>query len=730
MCGDDDHLAWKHSCLFRGVHEVAYHGMDWLFILNLDLPSWVRVKGRLIRTPMRSDMDYIPVASLPAKFKMPDIEKYTGIGCPHIHLQLYSTVMRAHGLDESQMITMFLLSLSGQRLYVGTITSTSQRFPKCHQPFLICKTYPYSPHQPCYVAQVIEKPPTLYPRPRAPQTSAPFALKTLRQFSQLAHTSHAIPPLVGGVHFMDFTKLVDRIYMLSWDDSKPKPIVVDENYEVDGVISNPQAFAPFRLVPDTSPVQLTTIGSLIRPCYNIQYSFILRIDPYVDNESYALSFLDDLPPRGFDHTLPLYIFVGCSEHRAPSVLLDNDSALNVCLLATTIALGFGPSNFEPSSQIVRAYDSTRREVLGTLTLDLVIPSSLHQKVKFIHEGEVITIQSTGDTYSTSEPVLEINHGNDDLFLTGFTFDEIQTMEVEHFYRDYVALLFDEHGSIMVLDMMRSIFLLPDTWRFYAMRDSSLLHMPFDYLVHSYRMSLADYFLSDEAPSTSTFVLVTLPSLGHTSLLTLYFPDETDDNEMFMVDMSQITNDVQSETTSPLDLFGVLAIEMVKDVQFVPAPRFLTDVLHDDDVFEGVISPIVYSSISRDNDFSLYALSLPTSHVYDVDDESMQHDSNEDSSVASDSSPTYERVSPTIGDAEIVDFGTSNQPRELRIGLDLSIDERASLIQLLRSYLDVFAWSYENMLRLDPSIVQHHLPLLPHAKPVKQKLRWFHPRWSL
>ncbi|KAL6348528.1 hypothetical protein AAG906_013148 [Vitis piasezkii] len=31
--------------------------------------------------------------------------------------------------------------------------------------------------------------------------------------------------------------------------------------------------------------------------------------------------------------------------------------------------------------------------------------------------------------------------------------------------------------------------------------------------------------------------------------------------------------------------------------------------------------------------------------------------------------------------------------------------------------------------LDPTIVQHHLPILPHARPVKQKLRRLHPRWS-
>ena len=109
-------------------------------------------------------------------------------------------------------------------------------------------------------------------------------------------------------------------------------------------------------------------------------------------------------------------------------------------------------------------------------------------------------------------------------------------------------------------------------------------------------------------------------------------------------------------------------------------------------------------------------------MYDIDDESMQHDSNEDFFSAFDSSLIDQRVSPTTGDAEIVDFDTADQSRELMIGLDLSTDERDSLVQLLRSYLDVFAWSYEDMLGLDPSIVQHHLPLLSHARPVKLKLK--------
>ena len=80
----------------------------------------------------------------------------------------------------------------------------------------------------------------------------------------------------------------------------------------------------------------------------------------------------DLPPEGLNHTHPLYITVGCLGHRVPSVLLDNGSTLNVCPLVNVIALGYAPSDFGPSTQMVRAYDSTKREVIGTLMIELLI----------------------------------------------------------------------------------------------------------------------------------------------------------------------------------------------------------------------------------------------------------------------------------------------------------------------------------------------------------------------
>ena len=56
--------------------------------------------------------DSAPVTPLPPKFRMPDMERYTGRGCPRTHLRIYSQLMRGMDLDEAQLIMLFPLSLS------------------------------------------------------------------------------------------------------------------------------------------------------------------------------------------------------------------------------------------------------------------------------------------------------------------------------------------------------------------------------------------------------------------------------------------------------------------------------------------------------------------------------------------------------------------------------------------------------------------------------------------
>ena len=178
----------------------------------------------------------------------------------------------------------------------------------------------------------------------------------------------------------------------------------------------------------------------------------------------------------------------------------------------------------------------------------------------------------------------------------------------------------------------------------------------------------------------------------------------------------------------------------------------TDITHDTVSVEGesdsIDPPFYFDTISRfvtcfddisdgNNDMSIFDYFLvsqhflmiappsPTTHVCDVDDVE-----DTDDPLGGQSECDYDtkdrKVTLISGSIALIDFGAPNQPREIRIGSSLSLDERSRLIDLLRSYLDVFAWSYEDMPGLDPTIVQHHLLILPHARPVKQKLRRLHP----
>ena len=61
---------------------------------------------------------------------------------------------------------------------------------------------------------------------------------------------------------------------------------------------------------------------------------------------------NDLPLESFDRTRSIYISVVCSGHKVTSLLLDNGYALNVCPLATIVALDFTPSDFGPFTQTV------------------------------------------------------------------------------------------------------------------------------------------------------------------------------------------------------------------------------------------------------------------------------------------------------------------------------------------------------------------------------------------
>ena len=77
-----------------------------------------------------------------------------------------------------------------------------------------------------------------------------------------AHSTHAVSPFLEDIHHIDLIE-DDSIHMLSWDDGLPKPIVLHDSSEIDGVSLGPQVPTLFSLIPDGAPLQLSHSTPLV-----------------------------------------------------------------------------------------------------------------------------------------------------------------------------------------------------------------------------------------------------------------------------------------------------------------------------------------------------------------------------------------------------------------------------------------------------------------------------------
>jgi hypothetical protein len=80
--------------------------------------------------------------------------------------------------------------------------------------------------------------------------------------------------------------------------------------------------------------------------------------------------------------------------------------------------------------------------------------------------------------------------------------------------------------------------------------------------------------------------------------------------------------------------------------------------------------------------------------------------------------------------EVINLGFKEDRKEVKVGALLTPEVKEGMIELLREYTDVFAWSYQDMPGLDTDIVEHHLPLRPECPPIKQKLRRTRPDMAI
>ncbi|XP_040945825.1 uncharacterized protein [Gossypium hirsutum] len=196
-----------------------------------------------------------------------------------------------------------------------------------------------------------------------------------------------------------------------------------------------------------SDVHRSTLMRMLNETYVANDISVGKLDRLVNNIS-ADNFIffndDEIPPGGVGFTKALHITARCKGNILPGVLIDNGSALNVLPLFTLNRLPIDSSHIKTCQNMVRAFDGTERKVMGRIEIPLLIdptvyevdfividikpsyncllgrpwihsagavPLSLHQKLKLVSEGRLVTINAEEDiiaAVSNEIPYVETN----------------------------------------------------------------------------------------------------------------------------------------------------------------------------------------------------------------------------------------------------------------------------------------------------------------------------------
>ncbi|PKI66189.1 hypothetical protein CRG98_013442 [Punica granatum] len=126
---------------------------------------------------------------------------------------------------------------------------------------------------------------------------------------------------------------------------------------------------------------------------------------------------DEIPSKGQGHLRALHIVCKCNNHVVGRVMIDNDSALNVCPVSTLKQMNVDMSRIRVRKTTVRAFDGSRRNINGEI--DLLI-----DKLKFFVEGKLITINGKEDYAIYKETAIPYVNIGEDQNLLFHSFDTI------------------------------------------------------------------------------------------------------------------------------------------------------------------------------------------------------------------------------------------------------------------------------------------------------------------
>ena len=81
------------------------------------------------------------------------------------------------------------------------------------------------------------------------------------------------------------------------------------------------------------------------------------------------------------------------------------------------------------------------------------------------------------------------------------------------------------------------------------------------------------------------------------------------------------------------------------------------------------------------------------------------------------------------EAENIELVEGDPSETTKVGKELQSSLKDELVKFLKKNLDVFAWSHEDIPRIDGDVIEHRLNVDPIKKPIQQKRWLFALEWN-
>lgn len=479
----------------------------------------------------------------------------------------------------------------------------------------------------------------------------------------------------------------------------------------------------------------------------------------------AIIFSDeDLPLEGRDHQKALFIKAEVKGKMTCCVMVENGSVINVCPLKILPKLGLTVSDLKPFEVVIKAYDDTRRPVEGIFrslvktgpieawvdlhVIDIPVtfaillgrpwfhplggvPSTLHQKIKFPLENQVVTISA-----ETEAAIAALRLTPKEIPISP-SFEVCPIYEAE--MNEKVML-----GMMCNMDFFPGMglgknqqgppeFMEQQTLRLkhiigYTGGDNSDEESDFwdqlekEEVAEAKKSMLKETFIREgigcSYMGTPELILMAGEVIPRFEIFADYVKGA---KQAEVVKVPMDVEELVLAEEEPKEDTATSDVKVAGDQDEEPdletyILNSIMDIFYDDyDVSFSVLfetDDVFYSKVNAMNsDFAYLCDVLPNGYtvcddhfMYLFDINSMQ--------------------------TELFNLSTIDNPKNILLASDLTHEEREKIIETLKKRQKVFSWGYEDMLGIDREITEHRIPTHPHISPVKQKKRRLRSEWAL